>query len=339
MTEEKKPVPGRSKGGTGRAQSLTPARRSAIAKKAAASRWNPQAPKATYTGILKLGGLEIPCAVLPDGTRVLSHRGVGRALGRSFGGADWKRQENTDLAGAGDLPFFLSASSLNPFISNELLLLVTKPIPYRHSQGGGVALGVAATALPGICDVWLKAREAGAINKGPQLVVAQKAEFLMRGLAQVGIVALVDEATGYQEVRARDALQAYLEKFLRKELAVWVKTFPDEFFRELYRLKKWPWSGSSRRPGIVGHYINDLVYTRLGPGVLKQLQEKNPVAENGRRKSRHTQWLTEDMGHPALAQHMFALIGFMRAEDNWEAFKQRFYRAFPERGDTLPLNF
>ena len=340
MTSSPKPT-NRAIGGRARASALTSEQRTEIAKKAAQSRWSAEAPKATHTGTLKLGDLEIDCAVLPDGTRVLSQRGVGRALGRSFGGADWRRQDPalSDIPGAGNLPFFLSAASLFPFISNDLLVLVTKPIQYRHSKGGGTAFGIAATALPQVCDVWLKAREAGAINKAPQLAVAQKAEVLMRALAHVGIVALVDEATGYQEVRARDALQAYLEKVIRKELAAWVKTFPDEFFQQLYRLKRWPWAGSSRRPGIVGHYINDLVYSRLGAGVLEELQRKNPVGPGGRRKAKHTQWLTDDIGHPALAQHMFALIGFMRAEDSWDAFRQRFYRAFPQRGDTLQLEF
>lgn len=335
--ESKKPV-SRSNGGIARKNALSPERRAEIARKAAQSRWGDEVPKTTHVGVLKIGDLEIDCAVLPDGTRVLSQRSVGRALGRSFGGADWKRQESGDQPGAGNLPFFLSATSLFPFISNDLLLLVTKPIPYRHSKGGGVAFGVAASVLPQICDVWLKAREAGELTK-PQLAVAQKAEILTRALAQVGIVALVDEATGYQEVRARDALQAYLDRFLRAELAAWVKMFPDEFFQQIYRLKRWPWNGSSRRPRIIGHYINDLVYERLGPGVLAELQRLNPVESNGRRRGRHTQWLTDDIGHPALAQHMFALIGFMRAEDSWEAFRQRFSRAFPKKGDTIEMNF
>jgi hypothetical protein len=338
MDDDQGPKKAQARGGRTRAAKLTPEERSAIARKGAKARWAPTIPKASHTGTLHIGDLEIACAVLPDGTRVLSQRGVGRALGRSFGGSDWRNQEAGE-DGAGKLPFFLTAASLKPFIDNDLLVLVTRPIPYRHDKGGGIALGISATALPQICDVWLKAREAGAINKGPQLVVAQKAEILMRALAQVGIGALVDEATGYQEVRAREALQAFLEKFIRKELAVWVKSFPDEFFRQLYRLKKWPWSGSSRRPGIVGHYINDLVYKRLGPGVLEQLQQKNPVELNGRRKHRHTQWLTDDIGHPALANHMFALVGFMRAADGWDDFKLRFYRAFPERGDSLHLEF
>lgn len=330
-------VKGRARGGVARAKKLAPEQRRAIAEKAAKARWGVSTvPVAEYVGALKLGDLEIQCAVLPDGRRMLSQRGLSDALGRKYGGKDFRAEGDDD--GGGKLPFYLAANNLKPFVDNDLAVLVNSIVPYHQSKGGGIAQGVEATALPKICDVWLKAREAGALTK-PQADVAKRAEILVRGLAHVGIVALVDEATGYQEVRARDALQAYLEKFLRKELAVWVKMFPDEFFRELYRLKRWPWSGSSRRPGIVGHYINDLVYSRLGPGVLEQLQERNPVMENGRRRNRHTQWLSDDLGHPALSQHMFALIRFMRSEDTWDAFISRFYRAFPQRGDTLHLDF
>lgn len=327
----------RAAGGIARAKALTSEQRRSIAEKAAKTRWGVSTvPVAEYVGTLRIGDAEIQCAVLPDGRRVLSQRGLREALGRRYGGKDFRSDGVDD--GAGKLPFYLAASNLKPFVDNNLAALVNSIIPYHHGKGGGIAQGVEATALPGICDVWLKAREAGELSK-PQRDVAQKAEILVRGLAHAGILALVDEATGYQEVRARDALQAFLERFIRKELAAWVKVFPEEFFRELYRLKKWPWNGSSRRPGIVGHYINDLVYSRLGPGVLEQLQQKNPVMTNGRRRSRHTQWLSEDLGHPALSQHMFALIRFMQAEDSWGAFKLRFYRAFPQKGDTLQLEF
>lgn len=141
----------------------------------------------------------------------------------------------------------------------------------------------------------------------------------------------------YQAVRSRDALQAFLDRFLRKELAAWVKTFPDDFFRELFRLKGWQWKGTSKRPGVVGHYINDLIYDRLGQGVLEDLQRRNPSDGRGRRKAKHTQWLTEDIGHPALAQHMYATIGAMRAHDDWRSFLEFFKRAFPRKGENLAL--
>jgi hypothetical protein len=166
-----------------------------------------------YVGLLKIAERDIPCAVLPDGTRVLSQNGVGTALGRQRGGLYTAKTQDD---GGEKLPFFLAATALREFISNELLEVLANPIRYKHGKGGGIALGVPATALPQICDVWLKAREGGVLTK-PQLIVAQRAEMLMRGLAHVGIIALVDEATGYQEVRDKLALQEILDKYLLKE--------------------------------------------------------------------------------------------------------------------------
>jgi hypothetical protein len=291
-----------------------------------------------YVGLVTLAGREIPCAVLPpDGTRVLSQRGVGSALGRARGGL-YSRQSTSEDGGE-KLPFFLSALALRPFIEKELLVALENPIPYRHGKGGGIALGIPATALPQVCDVWLKAREAGALNK-PQLAVAQRAEMLMRGLAHVGIIALVDEATGYQEVRDKLALQQILDKYLLKEFAAWAKRFPNEFYREMFRLRGWQWRGMKvNRPSVVGKYTNDLVWNRLAPGVLDELQRRNPKDEKGNRKSRHHQWLTEEIGIPALSQHLFATVGFMRAAANWDQFYRMMQRAFPKLNSTLYLNF
>lgn len=84
---------------------------------------------------------------------------------------------------------------------------------------------------------------------------------------------------------------------------------------------------------------NDIVYERLAPGVLSELENKNPKDDRGRRKSTHHQWLTEDVGHPALAQHLHAVIGLMRASSTWGQFHTMHDRAFPKRGATLQLEF
>lgn len=325
---------GKAKGGAARAKSLTAEQRSEIAQKAARKRWDSQ-QKATHTGELYIGDLVLPCAVLPDGSRVLSQRGVGRALGKTFGGMDFK---NSDEEGAGKLPFFIAAKTLIPFISNELLAVVTEPIIYN--QNGVIAHGISAVALPEICEVWLKAREAGVLTK-PQLPVAARAEVIMRGLAQLGITALVDEATGYQEVRDKQALQAILDQFLRKELAAWAKRFPDEFYNQMFRLKGWQrkdLSSPSRRPGAAGMYTNDIVYDRLAPGILQELETRNPKDAKGNRKGKHHQLLTEDVGHPALAQHVHALIALMRASTSWDQFMLMLNTAFPKKNDTLLLD-
>lgn len=163
----------------------------------------------------------------------------------------------------------------------------------------------------------------------------------MRGLAHVGITALVDEATGYQEVRDKQALQAILDQFLRKELAAWAKRFPDEFYNQMFRLKGWQrkdLSSPSRRPGAAGMYTNDIVYERLAPGIVQELEMRNPKDAKGNRKGKHHQLLTEDVGHPALAQHVHALIALMRASTSWDQFMLMLNTAFPKKNDTLLLD-
>ena len=75
------------------------------------------------------------------------------------------------------------------------MALIENPIKFRHSGGGGIAFGYPATILADICDVVLAARQAGELQK-QQEHIAQQCEILVRGFARVGIIALVDEATG-----------------------------------------------------------------------------------------------------------------------------------------------
>jgi hypothetical protein len=124
---------------------------------------------------------------------------------------------------------------------------------------------------------------------------------------------------------------------LLKEFAAWAKCFPDEFYQHIFRLRGWTWKGMKvNRPQVVANYTKDVVWARLAPGILKELEARNPI-ESGRRKAKHHQWLTEDIGHPALAQHLYAVIGLMRISDSWDQFKKMLDRAYPKRGDTLQL--
>jgi hypothetical protein len=79
---------------------------------------------------------------------------------------------------------------------------------------------------------------------------------LVRAFAKVGIVALVDEATGYQYDREKDALQKILEQYISPELLPWEKRFPDEFYREIFKLKGWDFTvnGINKRPSIIGKW-------------------------------------------------------------------------------------
>ena len=156
-------------------------------------------PKVTHTGEIEIGNIKIPCAVLEDGTRVLSENGITNALLGSRSRYSKRRTIASKAKGA-PLPLFLAPERLKPFISKEL---VDGPLtPLNYIQNSRRVTGFDAEVLPGICDVWLQARDAGALQT-QQLDKAKKAEILMRGLAHIGITALVDEATGYQEIRDR----------------------------------------------------------------------------------------------------------------------------------------
>jgi hypothetical protein len=265
---------------------------------------------------------------LDDGTRVLLSSTFMTAMGRSWKGT-YKRT---------GLPNFIGANNLIPFISKEVYD-VLDPIEYRDLDGRKV-LGYRAELLPLVCDVWLKARDAEKLRG--QEHIAQRAEMLIRALSKVGIVALIDEATGYQQVRPRDALQAYLEMLIRKELAAWVKRFPDEFYENIYKLKNWPWPGMGKnRYSVVAQYTRDLVYERLGPGVLEELERKSPKNEKGHRPNKLHQWLTEDVGNPMLAQHLHSLLMFQRLAIangyGWHRFVKMVDQVLPKRGNTLEL--
>lgn len=315
------------KGGKARANRLTPAQRSEIARLAAQGRWGDKealvrASHGSPDRPLVIGDLSIPCYVLEDGRRVLSLGGMVRALGMSIGGAG---------GGQGDrLGKFLAGKTISSFVSNDLTnRMKDQIIRLRSPTGGVIATGYEATILPDICDAVLAAREAGKLL-GSQEHIAKQAETLVRGLARVGIIALVDEATGYQEVRDRKALEDILNKYISEDLRKWTPTFPDEYFTGIFRLKNWKTpSFPTARPGVMAHYTNDIVYLRLAPGVLSELQQRNPLDEHGRRKHKHFQHLTGDYGHPKLKEHLGDVVVLMKASNSWPEFRRLLERVKP----------
>ena len=278
---------------------------------------------------LVISDIEIPCYVLEDETRVLSQGGLLQAMGRS---RTPTRQRGSDVD---NLPSFLAAGNLKPFIPNDIVTSTT-PIPFLSPSRGPVAHGYRAVLLPQVCEVYLRAREAGALLPAQERIAA-RAEILIRGLAAVGIIALVDEATGYQRIREERALATILERFIATELQSWTRTFDYEFYEQIFRLKGWGSPDGVKRPRVIGTYTNDFVYERLGPGLLGELRDRNPVLPQGWRRNRHHQWFTPEFGHPKLKEHLAAVIALMRAAPSWDAFKRSLDRALPKIGNTIPL--
>ena len=278
---------------------------------------------------LIIGDIEIPCYVLEDETRVLSQRGVFSSVNATRGGP-----RNPSDLGA-EIPRFASQNWLKPFIPNDLEMALKSPILFQGSAGP-TAFGYPAKLLVDICGAIMDAEKAGATTERQQAIVG-RAMTLMRGFATVGIIALVDEATGYQEIRARRALATILEAFIADELQPWTKTFPFEFYVLIARLKQWPSSYALKRPSVVGHYTNDLVYSRIAPGLLKELKARTPRFPSGTLRNKHFQWFTPEFGHPKLKEHLVGVMALMRAAPNWNRFKGDLNRSYPKKNEQIPL--
>lgn len=332
--EDKSTPTGKQICGLATAAKMTAEQKKERAINAAKGRWDDTIPKAIKAGEINIGGLVIPCAVLSCGKRLITERGMLGAIGR-----------NKTIRAKKDLddhtPGFLSAINLKPFITKELESMWT-PIKFRLPKDGGfsgnIARGYDARILPGLCNVILDAKEASVLMKH-QLHIADRCRILQKGFSVVGLIALIDEATGFQQLRDRDALQQILETYLRKELAVWVKRFPDTFYREIYRLKGWEWKGMGvNRYPIIGKFTTDLVYERIGIPLLEEMKNRSPKDENGIRKTKLHQLLSDDLGIPKLSEHFCGVIALQKASENWEQFYELMEKIFPKKTSLVQLD-
>jgi hypothetical protein len=288
-------------------------------------------PKAAFEGEITIGKIKIACAVLEDGTRLLTQTDFMTALGRTPRAMGLRDREAFE-----QIPPILRGKSLQPFISEELLS-ASVALKFQTLKGN-LASGYRADILPQVCDVFLKAREEGELPSNQQHI-AKQCEILVRGLAQLGIIALVDEATGYQYARARNALEEILEKFIATEFRKWAKTFPDDFYREMFRLRGWEFKEATvKRTPLIGKLTLDLIYDRLAPGVRQRLEEVNPKNERGYRKHKLFQRLTDDVGDPSLRAHLASVITLMKVNNDgdWDTFMKMMSRALPKY-KALPL--
>lgn len=319
-----------SLGGHARASQLTREERSAIAKVGAAARWEKTGkaiPKATHEGILTIGGMEIPCAVLENGARVLTQSGVMVALGRARQ-AKGRQFYDADV----NLPAFLTAKNLKPFIPIDLQV-TSSQVEFR-TLGGVRAFGYSADLLPQVCGVFLDAKASGVLAHN-QEHIAERALILIRGLASVGIIALVDEATGFQYDRPRRDLEEYLEKFLSESLRRWVRTFPGDYFKHLCRLKNVPLRPDMKLPQYFGHLTNDLIWRRIAPGLLRKLKDRR--SERGNPSNKLHSWTSEELGKPELLLHMGTVVGLMKIHTDYDKFHAQLDQIAPIYPDNPTL--
>ncbi len=281
---------------------------------------------------LVIHNVEIQVYVLENEIRVITQRGLYGSLDTTGGGHAPAELDSVLM------PRIAQAKWLQPYMSEDLRRILSSPIEFSPPHGGRTAYGYPADAFVDLCEAILKARDNDSVSTQQEAIV-RRADLILRGLARVGIIALIDETTGYQEIRISRALAIILEKYIAEELQPWVKTFPIEFYREICRLNGWPKEYELNRPGVVGKYTNNFVYSRLAPGLLEALREKNPSLPNGNRQSKHHQWLNKQLGHPELQKRLEGVIALMKASESWEEFERSMNRVYPKPGPQLSLPF
>lgn len=277
---------------------------------------------------LKIGNLELQCYVLENGTRVLSGRGMQGALGLGQGhGALLKN--------------FLRHKALIPYINSKLAMELNTPLRFiRPGRGGRLAVGYEATILPKICDIILEARDKGSLTL-KQLIIAKQCEILTRGLATVGIIALVDEATGYQDIRIKGVLNKILNQYLLDGAKKYQVTFPLELYKIWFKLNNWEWTeeNAQKRPGVIGKWTNKYIYERMAPNLLNALEKRNPKTDKGYRRYKHFQFLTDEVGEPKLREFFGGHIALGKATTTWRKYTSLVEKAYPMIGDQLKLDF
>lgn len=333
MTDQQKNA-GKAKGGAARALSLSPERRKEIADKAIKTKLElAKLPKATHGSSdhpLRIADIEIPCYVLEDGTRVLSQNGLQTSIGMSLSGG---------IGGEQRIAILLSKIQEKGIDIKDLIARIKSPVLFRPPIGGNIGYGFEATVLADICDALLAARQANILTPS-QIKYAEQAEILIRGFARVGIIALIDEATGYQKDRAKDALAKILEAFVAKELQPYLKTFPSDYYEQLFRLYGYQFPPENKRPqwrpAFFGTITNEVVYNRLAPDLLPELKKAASKAE---RRAKLHQWLTQDIGHPKLREHLASIVSILKLSKSPEEFRANVNLVHPRYGETTQMDF
>lgn len=271
---------------------------------------------ALYSGKLPIGTLELDCAVLSDETRILSKASIFNAFDRPSRG---NRQIDT-FEYEGEvitLPPFMASKTLYCLFTKDLLDLIT---PIEYLDGSNIKTGYKAEILSEMCKLYLAARRKKMLAPN-QIKLAEQSEILLSSFANVGIAALIDEATGFQVNRKHDALRILLERYIATEMQKWLRMFPDSFFMELDRLYGNAKTTSRKRPQYYGLFINKYIYDPIEHGYVKAELDKLNITDEGKRKARFHQWLNEE-GRRILTLQIGRVQGLMEACDDIVHFKK-----------------
>lgn len=310
---------GRAKGGHARATALTATERHQIAKKAAAARWG---VKATHKGnFLDDFGIDVDCYVLDDEqkTAVISQRGMGPAVGLSHRGNAFKR--------------FASSQAIAPYLGGaEMREKIENPIRFQWGTGGAQqppseVFGYDVTLLIDVCKAIVAAQADGRLARNQAKLVKQ-AQIILSASAKSGIKQLVYALSGYDATR--EEIIAAFKLYVRTEARDYEKEFPDQLYREWYRLYQLPEPERSKpwkfKDLTLKHVYEPLAQSQ---GRILELIRAQRASRAERHRKLH-QFLSE-IGVKALRQHLGQLLGIAQVSRDKAEYERHIRRIFGDQ--------
>lgn len=309
---------GRAKGGKARANALSSDERREIAKKAAAARWG---YRATHKGNFQADfGIDVDCYVLDDEhkTAVISQRGMGAALGFSEGGSR--------------LPAFVKGAKIAPYVGRELAEKLENPIIFQsQAVGAGTPFvtthGYDVTILIDLCKAVVRAESEGKLVK-QQEHIARQAHVILAASAKAGIKQLVYALAGYDA--SREEIIAAFKFYVREEARDYEKEFPEQLYREWYRLYQLP-KPERNKPWRFAHLTIKQVYQPLARSSGRILElVRAQKAGSAERHARLHQFLS-DVGVKALRTHLGQLLGIAQVSADREEYERNVRKVFGDQ--------
>ena len=269
-------------------------------------------------GNKEVGKVELPCAVLENEQRIVSQIGIYAAF---------KRPLRSEKGNTG-VPYIMEAQNLRPFYTDELLELA-KPVYYYHYNGKD-SLGYAASFLPQLCKLYVRANKEGNLTKSQRRFLAQ-AKLILSHLPNKPIEQMVDEESGYVYSKEKAWFKSNLMPYINKAFLKWQDGFPREFYQEIFRLHNWKYDPYQlKKPEfiILSKFLNDYLYFHLPEDIKQDLREEPPSRGKVKRPKKPSHSVSDDLENAYLNRFLIRLVTVMELSNSLENFRANFDRVF-----------
>lgn len=335
MTEERKELTGRAKGGAVVAAKMTQEQRTERGRKGSLARWGNRPPTATHKGNFKDEfGLDVECYVLDDGkkTAVISQRGMGQALGFS-------------PQSGGRFPKFINGKAIAPYLSLELKKKLENPLVFQISKavsGSSAPIksnGFDVTLLIDVCRAILQAEADGKLAHN-QAGIAAQSHIIMGASAKAGIQGLVYALAGYRP-EIEEVIQAF-KVYVQEEAKKYEAEFPNELYMQWHRLYEIPVLERGRS-WHMKHLTVNHIYIPLAKSNGKILELLRALKENKGERNRKLFQFLSDVGARALRMHIGRVLEMSESSTSRQEYEKKVRDRFGDQPDlpgmvpTCPL--